>query len=129
MFNTNQTTNLLDSAAKLGSTDAAMRANALSRLISLSGSSDPFQNAATYSSSSSSGPLYLGEGNHLVTTGSGDDQVHIGAANDFVNAGNGNNTLYLGEGFNVAVVGAGNNTIYGGAASDLVSVGDGNNTL
>lgn len=129
MFNPEQTTNLLDSATKLGSTDAAIRASAISRLISLSGSSDPFQNAATYSSSSSSGPLYLGEGNHLVTTGSGDDQVYVGAANDFVNAGNGNNTLYLGEGLNVAVVGAGNNTIYGGAASDLVSAGDGNNTL
>ena len=129
MFNPEQTTNLLDGATKLGSTDAAIRGDGLSRLISLSGSSDPFQNAATYASSSSSGSLYLGEGNHIVTTGSGDDQVYVGAANDFVNAGDGNNTLYLGEGFNVAVVRAGNNTIYGGAASDVVSAGDGNNTL
>ena len=130
MFNPEQTAKLLDNATKLGSTNSTIRSSALSLLSSLSGSSDPFQNAMIYSSSSSAGgPIYLGEGRHRVTTGLGNDKVYVGAANDFVNAGDGNNTLFLGEGFSVSIVGAGNNTIYGGSASDIVNAGDGNNIL
>jgi RTX calcium-binding nonapeptide repeat (4 copies)/Lipase (class 3) len=130
MFNPEQATKLLDNATKLSSTNSTIRSGALSLLNSLSGSSDPFQNAAIYSSSSNAGgAVYLGEGRHWVTTGLGDDQVYVGAENDFVDAGDGNNTLFLGEGFSVSIVGAGNNTIYGGSASDVVNAGDGNNTL
>ena len=130
MFNQEQATKLLENATKLGSTNSTIRSSALSVLSSLSGSSDPFQNAAIYlSSSSAGGPVYLGEGRHQVTTGLGNDQVYVGSANDFVNAGDGDNTLFLGEGFSVSIVGAGNNTIYGGSASDIVNAGDGNNIL
>ena len=130
MFNPEQAAKLLENATKLGSANSTIYSSALSILSSLSGSSDPFQNAAIYSSSSSAGgPVYLGEGRHRVTTGLGNDQVYVGAANDFVNAGDGNNTLFLGEGFSVSIVGFGNNTIYGGSASDIVNAGDGDNTL
>jgi Ca2+-binding RTX toxin-like protein len=130
MFNPEQATKLLDNATKLGSTNSTIRLGALSLLSSLSGGSDPFQNAAIYSSSSNAGgAVYLGEGRHLITTGLGDDRIYVGAENDFVDAGDGNNVLFLGEGFSVSIVGAGNNTIYGGSVSDVVNAGDGNNTL
>ncbi|MBD1847198.1 S8 family serine peptidase [Cyanobacteria bacterium FACHB-63] len=129
MFTPEQTANLLNRATQLSSPDPILRANALADLTSLSGVADPFQNAPIYSSSCTSGPVYLGEGNHRVTTGAGNDQVYVGAGNDFVDAGNGNNTLYMGEGFNIAIAGLGNTTVYGGAATDIVNVGDGNHTL
>ena len=122
--NTNVST-VLTSAANLGSNSLL----ALSQLNFLSGSSNPFQNATTFSSSSSSGALYLDERVHIVTAGAGDDRIYAGSANDQVYGGGGNNTLYLGEGFNISVTCAGNDTIFGGSASDIVNAGKGNNTL
>jgi hypothetical protein len=121
--------NVLNSAANLGSDSLLTQTNALSQLAFLSGSSDTFQNGTVFSSSSSSGPLYLGEGIHIVTTGAGNDRIYVGSSNDQIFAGGGNNSLFLGEGFDV-VTGAGNDTVvYGGAASDIVNAGKGNNTL
>ncbi|MEG4084842.1 hypothetical protein [Microcoleus sp. POL10_C6] len=121
--------NVLNSAANLGSDSLLTQTNALSQLAFLSGSSDTFQNGTVFSSSSSSGPLYLGEGIPIVTTGAGNDRIYVGSSNDQIFAGGGNNSLFLGEEFNV-VTGAGNDTVvYGGATSDIVNAGKGNNTL
>ncbi len=129
MLNPTDVPNVLNNAANLGSNSLLARSNALSELAFLSGSNDPFQNGSVFSSSSSGGPLYLGEGIHIVTTGAEDDQIYVGSGNDQVYAGEGNNSLFLGKGFNVAVTGLGNDTIYGGTASEIVNAGKGNNTL
>jgi|GEM_PF-5146696 len=136
MFNPEQTTNLLNDVTKPVSTNGSIHSTSIFRADDLSSNVNPFQNAAIYSSSSNY--HNLGEGDHIATTGSGDDLILLSSGNDFLNAGDGNNIIYSGDGIkfikagsgnDFILAGSGNNVIYSGAGNDTIYLGGGNNFI
>jgi pimeloyl-ACP methyl ester carboxylesterase len=72
---------------------------------------------------------YFGDGDDLVSAGTGSDTINGGAGDDNINAGNGNNTIRGDEGNDVLTGGNGINTLFGGLGNDTLGGAAGQNIL
>ena len=72
---------------------------------------------------------YFGDGDDIVSAGTGSDTINGGAGDDNINAGNGNNTIRGDEGNDVLTGGNGINTLFGGLGNDTLGGAAGQNIL
>ncbi|MEG4944787.1 hypothetical protein [Microcoleus sp. F4-D5] len=72
---------------------------------------------------------YFGDGDDIVSAGTGSDTINGGAGDDNINAGNGNNTIRGDEGNDVLTGGNGINILFGGLGNDSLGGGAGQNIL
>jgi Ca2+-binding RTX toxin-like protein len=76
-----------------------------------------------------SAQLFGGDGNDVLTGGSGVDLLFGQAGNDTLNGKGGNDLLFGGDGNDVLVGSAGNDTLLGGAGDDILIGGGGTDVL
>ena len=72
---------------------------------------------------------YFGDGDDIVSAGTGSDTINGGAGDDNIHAGNGNNTIRGDEGNDVLTGGNGINTLFGGLGNDTLGGAAGQNIL
>ena len=72
---------------------------------------------------------YFGDGDDIVSAGTGSDTINGGAGDDNINAGNGNNTIHGDDGNDVLTGGNGINTLFGGLGNDTLGGAAGQNIL
>ncbi|ROH88427.1 calcium-binding protein [Pseudomethylobacillus aquaticus] len=83
-----------------------------------------------YSSSSSTPHKdYGGSANITVTTGAGNDVLHLFVGNHFINAGAGNDNISFGNGLTSVDAGEGSNIVTGGTGDHTVVAGVGNDAI
>jgi Ca2+-binding RTX toxin-like protein len=66
--------------------------------------------------------VYGQDGNDALYSGGGDDLVLGGAGNDLINGGSGSDTLWGGSGNDTVIGGTGNDALWGGSGSDTFVV-------
>jgi Ca2+-binding RTX toxin-like protein len=73
----------------------------------------------------------LGDVDHVLTGGKGNDTLYGGGGDDLLSGGEGNDVMHDDEGNDVFFGGQGNDTMYGGAGNDIyfIAYGDGNDTI
>ena len=72
---------------------------------------------------------YFGDGDDIVSAGTGSDTINGGAGDDNINAGNGDNTIRGDDGNDVLTGGNGINILFGGLGNDTLGGGTGQNIL
>ncbi len=68
-------------------------------------------------------------GNDTIHAGDGNDYVETLGGNDIIDGGEGNDTIFAGNGDNEVDGGTGNNLISTGSGDDIILAGNGNNTV
>ena len=84
---------------------------------------------AKYYNNNGNHTYYFGDGDDIVSAGTGSDTINGGAGDDNINAGNGNNTIRGDEGNDVLTGGNGINTLFGGLGNDTLGGAAGQNIL
>ena len=84
---------------------------------------------AKYYNNNGNHTYYFGDGDDIVSAGTGSDTINGGAGDDNINAGNGNNTIRGDDGNDVLTGGNGINTLFGGLGNDSLGGGAGQNIL
>ncbi len=70
-----------------------------------------------------------GSGADQVATGDGPDNIDLGDGNDYATAGGGNDTVVGGSGFDQINLGAGDDSAMGGTESDMIAGNEGRDTI
>ncbi|MBD2254548.1 DUF4347 domain-containing protein [Nostoc parmelioides] len=79
--------------------------------------------------SSGNNNINAGAGNNIITSGTGNDNITTAGGNDVIEAGDGQNTIQAGDGLNIITSGLGSDFIYTGSGDDNISAGEGDNTI
>ncbi|MEP3481352.1 MAG: calcium-binding protein, partial [Fuerstiella sp.] len=73
--------------------------------------------------------IWTGTANDVVSSGEGSDIIWTNSGNDDINAGNGNNRIFAGQGDDTVVSGSGRDIVYGSGGDDFIDAGAGNDRI